>query len=82
MHAGETLGPGLLLQILKDPELNRSDLFVGERFRNADIFSTFLFSRFLRLLVTNPSTTLATAYIATKKHKNRKKLNRLHLAFA
>ena len=28
VHAGETLGPGLLLQILKDTELDRSDLFV------------------------------------------------------
>lgn len=28
VHAGETLGPGLLLQILKDTELDKSDLFV------------------------------------------------------
>jgi predicted RNA binding protein YcfA (HicA-like mRNA interferase family) len=28
VHAGETLGPGLLLQILKDIELDRSDLSV------------------------------------------------------
>jgi predicted RNA binding protein YcfA (HicA-like mRNA interferase family) len=28
VHAGETLGPGLLLQILKDTELDRSDLVV------------------------------------------------------
>jgi predicted RNA binding protein YcfA (HicA-like mRNA interferase family) len=28
VHAGETLGPGLLLQILKDTELNKSDLSV------------------------------------------------------
>jgi len=28
VHAGETLGPGLLLQILKDIELDRSDLVV------------------------------------------------------
>ena len=26
VHAGETLGPGLLLQILKDTELDRADL--------------------------------------------------------
>jgi predicted RNA binding protein YcfA (HicA-like mRNA interferase family) len=28
VHTGETLGPGLLLQILKDTELNKSDLSV------------------------------------------------------
>ena len=28
VHAGETLGPRLLLQILKDTELGRSDLVV------------------------------------------------------
>ena len=28
VHAEETLGPGLLLQILKDTELDRSNLFV------------------------------------------------------
>jgi len=28
VHAGETLGPGLLLQILKDTELDRADLLV------------------------------------------------------
>lgn len=28
VHAGETLGPGLLLQILKDTELDRADLSV------------------------------------------------------
>ncbi len=28
LHAGETLGPGLLLQILKDTELDRADLLV------------------------------------------------------
>jgi predicted RNA binding protein YcfA (HicA-like mRNA interferase family) len=28
VHSGETLGPGLLLQILKDTELNKSDLLV------------------------------------------------------
>jgi len=28
VHAGETLGPGLLLQILKDTELDRVDLLV------------------------------------------------------
>ena len=28
VHAGETLGLGLLLQILKDTELNKSDLSV------------------------------------------------------
>lgn len=28
VHAGETLGPGLLLQILKDAELDRADLLV------------------------------------------------------
>ena len=26
VHSGETLGPGLLLQILKDTELEKSDL--------------------------------------------------------
>jgi hypothetical protein len=26
VHAGETLGPGLLIQILKDTELDRADL--------------------------------------------------------
>lgn len=28
VHAGEKLGPGLLLQILKDTELDRADLLV------------------------------------------------------
>ncbi len=28
VHAGETLGPGLLIQILKDTELEREDLSV------------------------------------------------------
>jgi len=28
LHSGETLGPGLLLQILKDTELDRADLLV------------------------------------------------------
>ena len=28
VHAGETLGPGLLLQILNDTELDRADLLV------------------------------------------------------
>ena len=28
VHAGETLGPGLLLQILKDTELDRADFLV------------------------------------------------------
>ena len=28
VHAGETLGPGVLLQILKDTELDRADLLV------------------------------------------------------
>jgi predicted RNA binding protein YcfA (HicA-like mRNA interferase family) len=28
VHAGETLGPGLLLQILKDTELDRAHLLV------------------------------------------------------
>ena len=29
VHAGETLGPGLLLQILKDTELDRVDFLVN-----------------------------------------------------